>query len=123
VVVAAQMHSANGVQAPKKLTKDKGPPLNSQGHPQGAKRGLVIKPLKCELLYPPSKRAACAAGDTAYYPLCAIPCAAKPGLPANFEEVTWAKLQDAVRAVYAKRPVSCSLEELYSVRGVQANCV
>lgn len=41
--------------------------------------------------------------------------AAKPELPPNFEEVTWAKLQDAVRAVHEKRPVACSLEELYAV--------
>lgn len=37
----------------------------------------------------------------------------KPALPSNFEEDTWAKLRDAVRAVHAKQPVSTSLEELY----------
>jgi hypothetical protein len=42
-------------------------------------------------------------------------CAAKPKLPADFEETTWAKLQAAVRAVHSKSPVSCSLEELYRV--------
>lgn len=41
--------------------------------------------------------------------------AVKPQLPANFEEVTWAKLQDAVNAVHEKRPVATSLEELYRV--------
>ena len=43
-------------------------------------------------------------------------CAGKPKLPDGFEAETWAKLQDAVHAVHAKRPVSCSLEELYRVR-------
>lgn len=42
--------------------------------------------------------------------------AVKPKLPADFEDVTWAKLRDAVQAVNSKRAVSCSLEELYRVR-------
>lgn len=42
--------------------------------------------------------------------------AAKPKLPEDFEDRTWAKLQDAVIAVQEKRPVACSLEELYRVR-------
>jgi hypothetical protein len=42
--------------------------------------------------------------------------AVKPELPANFEEATWCKLRDCVTAVHCKRPVSCSLEELYTVR-------
>lgn len=42
--------------------------------------------------------------------------AGKPKLPDGFEAETWAKLQDAVHAVHDKRPVSCSLEELYRVR-------
>ncbi len=44
--------------------------------------------------------------------------AGKPKLPDGFEAETWAKLQDAVHAVHDKRPVSCSLEELYRVRPV-----
>ncbi len=42
--------------------------------------------------------------------------AARPKLPSDFEEATWAKLRNAVQAVHAKRAVSCSLEELYRVR-------
>jgi len=42
--------------------------------------------------------------------------AAKPKLPENFEQTTTAKLKDAVAAVHEKRPVNCSLEELYQVR-------
>ena len=37
----------------------------------------------------------------------------KPKLPDNFEEVTWAKLQAAVRAIHTSKPVNDSLEELY----------
>lgn len=48
--------------------------------------------------------------------LCAPCTAAKPKLPPDFEDTTWAKLQAAVRAVHNKQPVSCSLEELYRVR-------
>ena len=44
--------------------------------------------------------------------------AGKPALPDNFEEVTWAKLQDAVNAVHEKRKVATSLEELYMVGGI-----
>lgn len=51
-------------------------------------------------------------------------CAGKPKLPDGFEADTWAKLQDAVHAVHAKRPVSCSLEGLYRVRWAQCSvCV
>ena len=45
------------------------------------------------------------------------PLAAKPQLPVDFEEVTWAKLKEAVHAVHEKRRISTSLEELYMVRG------
>ncbi|BBM97655.1 cullin 3 [Marchantia polymorpha subsp. ruderalis] len=37
----------------------------------------------------------------------------KPKLPTNFEDVTWAKIREAVMAIHLKQPVSCSLEELY----------
>lgn len=43
--------------------------------------------------------------------------AVKPKLPTDFEESTWKKLQEAIVAVQRKAPVSCSLEELYKVRG------
>eukprot|EP00963_Diacronema_lutheri_P008971 scaffold785_cov335-Pavlova_lutheri.AAC.3 len=43
---------------------------------------------------------------------------AKPKLPENFEQTTTAKLKDAVAAVHEKRPVNCSLEELYQVRNL-----
>ncbi|KAK9826788.1 hypothetical protein WJX81_000888 [Elliptochloris bilobata] len=49
------------------------------------------------------------------------PLKSKPKLPDGFEAETWAKLQDAVHAVHAKRPVSCSLEELY--RAVEDMCL
>ncbi len=42
--------------------------------------------------------------------------AAKPKLPADFENMTWAKLNEAVLAVHSKTGVSLSLEELYRVR-------
>jgi hypothetical protein len=42
--------------------------------------------------------------------------AEKPKLPNNFEEITWAKIKEAVTAIHQKQPVSCSLEELYQVR-------
>jgi hypothetical protein len=53
--------------------------------------------------------------------LCINPCwdlrlhTGKPELPSDFEDATWAKLQNAVHAVHSKQPVSCSLEELYTV--------
>ncbi|CAK9237113.1 unnamed protein product [Sphagnum troendelagicum] len=37
----------------------------------------------------------------------------KPKLPNNFEDITWAKIKEAVTAIHQKQPVSCSLEELY----------
>ncbi|CAG8716837.1 7027_t:CDS:10 [Cetraspora pellucida] len=37
----------------------------------------------------------------------------KPKLPDNFEEITWAKLQAAIRAIHNYLPVNDSLEELY----------
>ena len=49
------------------------------------------------------------------------PLRTAPKLPANFEQATWAKLLDAVRAVHGKRAVNHSLEELY--RGVEDMCV
>lgn len=39
----------------------------------------------------------------------------KPGLPEHFEASTWAMLHEAVRAVHSQQPVSCSLEQLYTV--------
>ncbi|KAJ1619545.1 Cullin repeat-like-containing domain protein, partial [Pavlovales sp. CCMP2436] len=48
------------------------------------------------------------------------PLSIKPSLPADFELVTWQKLQAAVRAVHEKRPVESSLEELY--RAVEDLC-
>jgi len=50
------------------------------------------------------------------------PLKLKPQLPENFEATTWAKLRDSVDAVFTKRPVACSLEELYRVR-VPVECV
>ncbi|KAJ6936659.1 hypothetical protein NC652_011382 [Populus alba x Populus x berolinensis] len=38
---------------------------------------------------------------------------AKPTLPANFEEDTWAKLQLAIKAIFLKQPAPCDLEKLY----------
>lgn len=46
---------------------------------------------------------------------------AKPKLPENFEQNTFAKLKDAVAAVHEKRSVNCSLEELY--RAVEDLCL
>lgn len=40
---------------------------------------------------------------------------AKPTLPANFEDDTWAKLKSAINAIFLKQPVSCDLENLYQV--------
>ncbi|GFR43674.1 hypothetical protein Agub_g4782, partial [Astrephomene gubernaculifera] len=49
------------------------------------------------------------------------PLKVKPELPANFEEATWSKLRDCIDAVHCKRPVACSLEELYTA--VQDMCM
>ncbi|PNW75189.1 hypothetical protein CHLRE_12g516500v5 [Chlamydomonas reinhardtii] len=49
------------------------------------------------------------------------PLKVKPELPANFEESTWSKLRDCIIAVHCKRPVSNSLEELYTA--VQDMCM
>ncbi|KAK3205036.1 hypothetical protein Dsin_019082 [Dipteronia sinensis] len=38
---------------------------------------------------------------------------AKPTLPTNFEEDTWATLKSAIQAIFLKRPDSCDLEKLY----------
>ncbi|KAJ6766320.1 CULLIN-4A [Salix purpurea] len=38
---------------------------------------------------------------------------AKPTLPTNFEEDTWAKLQSAINAIFLKQPAPCDLEKLY----------
>ena len=58
-----------------------------------------------------------------WYPHLPYFSAAKPRLPDDFEAKTWARLQDAVQAVHQKRPVSCSLEELYRVRiGCKPSC-
>lgn len=42
-------------------------------------------------------------------------CEAKPTLPTNFEEDTWAKLKLAIKAIFLKQPTSCDLEKLYQV--------
>jgi cullin-4 len=47
--------------------------------------------------------------------------AEKPKLPFNFEDITWAKIKEAVTAIHQKQPVSCSLEELY--RAVEDLCL
>ncbi|CAI5508271.1 unnamed protein product [Closterium sp. Naga37s-1] len=49
------------------------------------------------------------------------PPPAKPQLPPDYEETTWAKLREAVTAIHEKRAVSCSLEELY--RAVEGLCL
>jgi len=49
------------------------------------------------------------------------PLKLKPKLRENFEDETWAKLEDAVNAVHAKRPVSYGLEQLY--RAVEDMCI
>ena len=41
--------------------------------------------------------------------------AEKPKLPVDFEEKTWSKLKEAVKAVHEKRRIEYSLEELYRV--------
>ncbi|CAN1227293.1 CUL4 [Linum grandiflorum] len=38
---------------------------------------------------------------------------AKPTLPSDFEEKTWAKLQSAIKAIFLKQRDSCELEKLY----------
>ncbi|XP_074269581.1 cullin-4-like [Silene latifolia] len=38
---------------------------------------------------------------------------AKPTLPPNFEEDTWAALKSAINAIFLKQPDSCDLEKLY----------
>eukprot|EP01125_Pyxidicula_operculata_P003515 TRINITY_DN1448_c0_g1_i1.p1 TRINITY_DN1448_c0_g1~~TRINITY_DN1448_c0_g1_i1.p1 ORF type:complete len:802 (+),score=176.26 TRINITY_DN1448_c0_g1_i1:100-2505(+) len=38
---------------------------------------------------------------------------AQPTLPPNYEEETWSKLKEAIRAVQSKQPVAYTLEELY----------
>ncbi|GAB4840631.1 hypothetical protein Ancab_021398 [Ancistrocladus abbreviatus] len=38
---------------------------------------------------------------------------AKPSLPTNFEEDTWATLKSAINAIFLKQPDSCDLEKLY----------
>ncbi|KAG4947507.1 hypothetical protein JHK87_043514 [Glycine soja] len=38
---------------------------------------------------------------------------AKPTLPTNFEEDTWAKLKSAICAIFLKQPNSCDFEKLY----------
>ncbi|KAK4399362.1 Cullin-4 [Sesamum angolense] len=45
----------------------------------------------------------------------ALPCvpAAKPTLPSNFEENTWATLKSAINAIFLKQPDPCDLEKLY----------
>ncbi|GBF89461.1 hypothetical protein Rsub_02033 [Raphidocelis subcapitata] len=48
------------------------------------------------------------------------PLKQQPKLPENFEQDTWARLEDAVDAVHRKRAVACSLEELY--RAVEDMC-
>ena len=37
----------------------------------------------------------------------------KPQLPENFEDESWGKLRNAIHAVYSKRPIEFSREELY----------
>ncbi|GMJ14199.1 cullin4 [Hibiscus trionum] len=38
---------------------------------------------------------------------------AKPTLPTNFEDETWAKLKSAINAIFLKQPDSCDMEKLY----------
>lgn len=42
-------------------------------------------------------------------------CEAKPTLPTNFEEDTWATLKSAIRAIFLKQPDPCDSEKLYQV--------
>jgi hypothetical protein len=105
--------------------------LSASGNQQAPAKKLVIKPLKGMVCsspppvplppFPPAGEQSSALTDASY---CHPPIvrasslwrlAVKPELPANFEEVTWAKLRASVVAVHDKTPVSCSLEELYTV--------
>ncbi|KAL3624786.1 hypothetical protein CASFOL_031454 [Castilleja foliolosa] len=42
-----------------------------------------------------------------------IQISAKPTLPTNFEENTWATLKSAIGAIFLKQPNPCDLEKLY----------
>lgn len=113
-----------------------GPTIGARLKPANASNGpakkLVIKPLKGEPNRTGAASSAARRRPQALLPCCNVPLnaypvgccgnlrlvlAVKPELPSNFEEVTWAKLQDAINAVQCKRPVACSLEELYRVGG------
>lgn len=48
------------------------------------------------------------------------PLKSAPKLPADFADATWAKLKDAVVAIFNQQPVATSLEELY--RAVEDMC-
>lgn len=50
-------------------------------------------------------------------PPLSLPCGEteKPQLPENFEEETWQRLKDCVRAVHMQQPVTQSFEQLYKV--------
>lgn len=43
---------------------------------------------------------------------------AKPTIPTNFEETTWATLKSAISAIFLKQPDPCDLEKLYQVHFV-----
>ncbi|THG21557.1 hypothetical protein TEA_018146 [Camellia sinensis var. sinensis] len=45
--------------------------------------------------------------------VCGDPHFAKPTLPTNFEENTWATLKSAISAIFLKQPDPCDLEKLY----------
>lgn len=49
------------------------------------------------------------------------PLKLKPKLPTDFESTNWERLQQAIHAVQAASPVSCSLEQLY--QSVEDLCV
>jgi hypothetical protein len=96
----------------------------ANGKPKGAgaAKKLVIKPLKRERgNLGPSRPPAGLRGLQRSAGARSVPvrptyrAAEQPKLPANFEQDTWAKLEDAVDAVHCKRTVACSLEELYRV--------
>lgn len=53
---------------------------------------------------------------------CPIPIADKPQLPENFEDETWQKLKDCVRAVHMQQPVNQSFEQLYKVPPPSPRC-
>ncbi len=44
---------------------------------------------------------------------------AKPTLPANFEEDTWAKLRSAISAIFLKQPDPIDSEILYQVESAK----